>query len=160
MIKSYLNDLFEKESSKDFLVSSSLLFSLGFILSIFSNVMFFIEHPAVTGIRSVSATLFLIGNIGLSIVIYKWFANEDEKLKALVSLYIIFVNFFAFLGYFIPFLFLISTALLIALIITAEKFVLNYEKVNIGSHVSYFLITLSFYTMELVTEMNDKITRR
>ncbi len=160
MIKSYLNELFEKESSKDFIVFSSLIFSLGFILSIFSNVMFFIEHPAVTGLRAVSGTLFLIGNIGLSIVIYKWFADEDEKLKALVSLYIIFINFFAFLGYFIPFLFLISTALLIALIITAEKFVLNFEKVKIGTHFSYFLITLSFYTTELVTEINDKILGR
>jgi len=37
MIKDYLNSVVEDKSSKDFIIFSSILFSLGFIMSIISN---------------------------------------------------------------------------------------------------------------------------
>ncbi|WP_448376057.1 hypothetical protein [Fervidobacterium sp.] len=160
MIKDYLNSIIEEKSSKDFIVFSSVIFSIGFILSILSNAFFFINHPTVKVLIGIANTVFFIGVVGLSVVIAKWFRNSDEKLYALSNLYLIFTLVFAFMSYFIPFLFLVTTALLIALILTAKKFVLNEEQLYLGKIVSYFLITLSFYTMELVTELNDQITRR
>jgi len=160
MIKDYLNSIVEEKSSKDFIIFSSLLFSIGFIMSIISNAFFFIDHVAVKVFIGIANTAFFIGIIGLTIVISKWFNVDDEKLRALSNLYMIFMLIFTFIGYFIPFLFLISTALLISLILTAKKFVLSDEKLVISKVVSYFLITLSFYTMELVTELNEEIARR
>lgn len=160
MIRDYLNSLSEERASKDFIVFSSILFSLGFIMSIVSNAFFFVEHVAVKVFAGVANTVFFIGVAGLVIVISKWFKQSDEKLYALANLYMIFTLIFAFLSYFVPFLFLITTALLIALTITARHFVLEDKVVEIKKIVSYFLITLSFYTMELVTELNEEISRR
>ena len=160
MIKDYLNSIVEEKSSKDFIVFSSILFSLGFTMSIISNSFFFIDHGAIKIFFGIANTVFFIGTIGLCITISKWFKNSDEKLYALSSLYMTFILIFAFIGFFVPFLFLITTALLIATIMTAKKFILSEEKLMIGKTTSYFLITLSFYTMELVTELNEEITRR
>lgn len=160
MIRDYLNSLSEERASKDFIVFSSILFSLGFIMSIVSNAFFFVEHVAVKVFGGVANTVFFIGVAGLVIVISKWFKQSDEKLYALANLYMVFTLIFAFLSYFVPFLFLITTALLIALTITARQFVLEDKAVEIKKIVSYFLITLSFYTMELVTELNEEISRR
>lgn len=160
MIKDYLNTIVDEASSKDFIIFESLLFSIGFVLSIISNAFFFIDHVAVKVFIGIANTVFFIGIIGLSIVISKWFRNVDEKLYALSNLYMTFMLIFAFVGYFVPFLFLVTTALLVSLFLTTKKFVLSEEKVMIGKIVTYFLITLSFYTMELVTELNEEITRR
>ncbi|GEM_PF-446481 len=160
MIKDYLNAIVDEASSKDFIIFESLLFSIGFVLSIISNAFFFIDHVAVKVFIGIANTVFFIGIIGLSIVISKWFRNVDEKLYALSNLYMTFMLIFAFVGYFVPFLFLVTTALLVSLFLTTKKFVLSEEKVMIGKIVTYFLITLSFYTMELVTELNEEITRR
>lgn len=160
MIKDYLNTIVDEASSKDFIIFESLLFSIGFVLSIISNAFFFIDHVAVKVFIGIANTVFFIGIIGLSIVISKWFRNVDEKLYALSNLYMTFMLIFAFVAYFVPFLFLVTTALLVSLFLTTKKFVLSEEKVMIGKIVTYFLITLSFYTMELVTELNEEITRR
>ncbi|MEJ5258088.1 MAG: hypothetical protein WHS64_07575 [Fervidobacterium sp.] len=160
MIKDYLNSIIEEKSSKDFIVFSSVLFSIGFIMSIISNAFFFIDHPVVRAFIGIANTVFFIGVVGVGIVISKWFRNTDDKLYALSNLYLTFTIIFAFLAYFIPFLFLITTALIFALILTARKFVLEESELFVGKTLSYFLITLSFYTMELVTELNEQITRR
>uniref|UniRef100_A0A7C4VTT0 Uncharacterized protein n=1 Tax=Fervidobacterium thailandense TaxID=1008305 RepID=A0A7C4VTT0_9BACT len=160
MIRDYLNSLSEERASKDFIVFSSILFSLGFIMSIVSNAFFFVDHVTVKVFGGVANTVFFIGVAGLVIVISKWFKQSDEKLYALANLYMVFTLIFAFLSYFVPFLFLITTALLIALTITARHFILEDKAVEIKKIVSYFLITLSFYTMELVTELNEEISRR
>jgi len=160
MIKDYLNSIIEEKSSKDFIIFSSVIFSIGFILSILSNAFFFIDHPTVKVLIGIANTVFFIGVIGISIVVSKWFRGSDEKLYALSNLYVVFTLIFAFMSYFIPFLFLVTVALIIALIITAKKFVITEEQLFVGKTVTYFLITLSFYTMELVTELNEQITRR
>lgn len=160
MIKDYLNTIVDEASSKDFIVFESLLFSIGFVLSIISNAFFFIDHIAVKVFIGIANTVFFIGVIGLSIVISKWFKGVDDKLYALSNLYITFMIIFAFIGYFVPFLFLVTTALLVSLFLTTKRFILSEEKLMIGKLVTYFLITLSFYTMELVTELNEEITRR
>jgi hypothetical protein len=64
------------------------------------------------------------------------------------------------MSYFVPFLFLVTVVLILALITTAKKFILGEEQLFVGKLVSYFLITLSFYTMELVIELNEQIIRR
>ncbi|MCX7653270.1 MAG: hypothetical protein N2Z58_01110 [Fervidobacterium sp.] len=160
MIKDYLNTIVDEASSKDFIIFESLLFSIGFVLSIISNAFFFIDHVAVKVFIGIANTAFFIGVIGLSIVISKWFKGVDDKLYALSNLYITFMIIFAFTGYFVPFLFLVTTALLVSLFLTTKRFILSEEKLMIGKLVTYFLITLSFYTMELVTELNEEITRR
>ncbi|AMW32451.1 hypothetical protein SAMN04488510_10932 [Fervidobacterium changbaicum] len=160
MIKDYLNSVIEEKSSKDFIVFSAVIFSIGFVLSIISNAFFFIDHPVVKVFIGIANTVFFIGVVGVSIVISKWFKNTDEKLYALANLYLTFTLIFAFMSYFVPFLFLVTVALIIALILTAKKFILGEEKLLVGKTVSYFLITLSFYTMELVTELNEQIIRR
>ncbi|MGC8903154.1 MAG: hypothetical protein ACP5KD_07460 [Fervidobacterium sp.] len=160
MIKDYLNRIVEEPSSYDFIVFSSLLFSIGFVLSIISNAFFFIDHVAVKVFVGIANTVFFIGIVGLSVIISKWFRNSDEKLFTLSNLYMTFMILFSFVGYFVPFLFLVTTALLISLILTTERFILSNENLSIGKTATYFLITLSFYTMELVTELNKEITRR
>ncbi len=160
MIKDYLNSIIEEKSSKDFIIFSSVIFSIGFILSILSNAFFFIDHPTVKVLLGIANTVFFIGVIGISIVVSKWFRGSDEKLYALSNLYVVFTLIFAFMSYFIPFLFLVTVALIIALILTAKKFVITEEQLFVGKTVTYFLITLSFYTMELVNELNEQITRR
>lgn len=160
MIKDYLNVIVDEKSSKDFILFSSLLFSIGFILSIISNAFFFIDHVSVKVFLGISNTVFFVGIIGLSIVTSKWFKNTDDKLYTLSTLYITFMIIFAFISYFVPFLFLVTASLLLSLFLTARKFILAEEKLFAGKIATYFLITLSFYTMELVNELNEEITRR
>lgn len=160
MIKDYLNAIVDEPSSKDFILFSSLLFSIGFILSIISNAFFFIDHVAVRVFIGISNTVFFIGVVGLALIMSKWFKDTDDKLHALASLYITFMLIFAFISYFVPFLFLVTTALTLSLILTARKFVLAEEELYAGKTITYFLITLSLYTMELVTELNEEIIRR
>lgn len=160
MIKDYLKIISDGRSSRDFIVFSSILFSLGFILSIISNAFFFIDHVVVKAFFGVANTVFFIGVIGLTIVTSKWFKGADEKLGALSNLYLVFTVLFGFLSYFVPFLFLVTSALLIALILTAKYFLSEQRETDLKQTVTYFLITLSFYTMELVTELNDEIAGR
>jgi len=79
MIKDYLNSVVEDKSSKDFIIFSSILFSLGFIMSIISNAFFFIDDVAIKIFFGIANTVFFIGVIGLCITISKWFKNSDEN---------------------------------------------------------------------------------
>ncbi|MFN6992351.1 MAG: hypothetical protein ACK4MM_06480, partial [Fervidobacterium sp.] len=136
MIKDYLNAIVDEPSSKDFILFSSLLFSIGFILSIISNAFFFIDHVAVRVFIGISNTVFFIGVVGLALITSKWFKGTDDKLYALASLYITFMLIFAFISYFVPFLFLVTTALTLSLILTARKFVLAEEELYVGKTIT------------------------
>ncbi|ABR30159.1 hypothetical protein SU69_01510 [Thermosipho melanesiensis] len=135
--------------SDDFVIFTSILFSIGFVSNLFFS---FVLNKIL-----ISNTIFIIGVLGYVIILWKWcfrFPEISKNNRLIFYFYIIFSIAFSFLAYFFPLLFFISGSLMISLILIVGK---KLEKSNIYLKVLFVVLTLSFYLLELAPEINFRL---